>query len=578
MVRFKKITLEGFGSYIEPFTYKLDSPGLNIITGDNGTGKSTIFNALSWCLYKKTLKGKNEIVPWEDIQPRDFRGTLVSVSFTKGGNKYNIIRGFKYKDTYQGRKVGSGLFLVENSNIRDDLRDKADIQKEIEKILGLSYEVFLNSVLFGQNLTRVLKEKGPIQKKLFDQIFDTTYIDRAKNIVAAELKDMEYEHSSVRERYDSLKKLRDATRDMLNRELELQNTFDAEKKRKLNKLHTELKQNEKELKLANKIIKLKPKEKEYFGAEMGFIQLEGELTDAIHSREQLAKQTVNIKLCPECNQPIDANKIQELKLRYKQEYKEAKAHELKVRAELVAEEKRLIKLQAEVEKIDALRSQLGKNPEVVKNTNQTLKERIRETESEVFEAKNTEELEKKLKILQIQMGQERSKGKNLNRSIKVNKWLIKGPLSNKGLKMYIINARISRVNQKAKAYAKYLGYALKFKVDLESGNKNFETHIIQGGKTRSYDDLSGGQQQLVDLALAFSIHEVIQDTTPVNILLMDELFESLDTNNIELVTTLIKILAQNKSIHVMTHHIGFNPGAVNRVQLQLNSAGRTEVI
>ena len=55
MIKFKTLEIEGFKS-IGKLTYKLDTPGVSIISGANGVGKTTIIDALIWAIKGKTIK------------------------------------------------------------------------------------------------------------------------------------------------------------------------------------------------------------------------------------------------------------------------------------------------------------------------------------------------------------------------------------------------------------------------------------------------------------------------------------------------------------------------------------------
>jgi DNA repair exonuclease SbcCD ATPase subunit len=142
--------------------------------------------------------------------------------------------------------------------------------------------------------------------------------------------------------------------------------------------------------------------------------------------------------------------------------------------------------------------------------------------------------------------------KALQHKIKLYQWLIDEPLSNRGIKAYIFNSMLSLVNQQLKGYSKYTGFNIVLSIDLESHRKNFEAFIYKKDMRINYDDLSGGQQQLADLCLAVATHDVMTANSRMNILLIDEAFESLDENNVDIVMEMLQSKA-NVSIHLITH-------------------------
>ena len=90
MIKLQQIELEGFSSVVARTTYRLDLPGINIISGENGAGKTTILNALSWVLFGKTIKKNSTINPWPALLDEHYQGTIVILTYTKNGNYKSV--------------------------------------------------------------------------------------------------------------------------------------------------------------------------------------------------------------------------------------------------------------------------------------------------------------------------------------------------------------------------------------------------------------------------------------------------------------------------------------------------------
>ena len=112
---------------------------------------------------------------------------------------------------------------------------------------------------------------------------------------------------------------------------------------------------------------------------------------------------------------------------------------------------------------------------------------------------------------------------------------------------------LKATNLKLEEYFEFIGFRIEFGIDLDSARKDFYATINNGKEIIDYEELSGGQQQLVDVCIIFAINETINENNGCNILIMDEVFESLDPDNIEVISQIIKRKARNKIIHLITH-------------------------
>ena len=99
-----------------------------------------------------------------------------------------------------------------------------------------------------------------------------------------------------------------------------------------------------------------------------------------------------------------------------------------------------------------------------------------------------------------------------------------------------------------------LGFRISFEVDLDSVKKDFVTLIEMDGEIYDYEELSGGQQQLCNVAMAFAMNESLTASKDINIVFLDEVFESLSMDNIEIVIGLIKKTFEEKVLFLITHH------------------------
>lgn len=580
MIRIRKISIHNFGS-IADLDYQWDNRGINIIQGKNGSGKTTLISSLVWVLFGQSLKGTIE--PWVNKG----NGTKVELFLTKGEKEIRIVRCRDYKAKIEGQKGNSKVFLWVNGEQTSD-RDKSDVNRSIIEILGINYNVFKNTVLFGQKMTRLVQEAGPKQKKLFEDAFRLDFITKAKEAAEKELAILE----------GKMGKISDLTKDLEFKLELLQNKIESGKR----ELATFKKNKEKSISEIDKTITslqkdlsyLRKAEKSGVDAREKFTVKSTKLDEAKNSLKALEKlqlersfeknrvsQLIGNKTlylesleapvgntCPECGNPLPREKVAKLYSEYVEKRNIATD-------EIGKLEDQMEGLLKPIEGIKKLRHLVSNLEEEVKELSKKLrhsnKSLINRKELDLDEAIQTKteiqnskppknvlaSLQSKLDKVGVKLEKLALRLKELNRSASDLKWLTSQALSNKGLKNHIFKTNLKKVNAELKRYRMLLGLEIFFEMDLSTKSKTFKAIMKRKGININYEDLSGGQQQLVDVCLALSIHEVMNENNPFNILILDEVFESLDIDNIELVSEILSIKAKNKSVHLITHNANF---------------------
>ena len=140
MIHFKKIRWKNFLSTGNAFTeVQLDRTKSTLIIGDNGAGKSTILDALTFVLFGKPFRAVNKS---QLINSVNQNGTEVEVEFSIGSKQYLVKRGIKknFFEIYQ-----DGKMLNQDASVRD-------YQEYLEKtILKLNYKSFTQIVILGSS-------------------------------------------------------------------------------------------------------------------------------------------------------------------------------------------------------------------------------------------------------------------------------------------------------------------------------------------------------------------------------------------------------------------------------------------
>lgn len=88
-------------------------------------GKSSFLNAISWCLYGKTLKNIKDVNTLESWRPNDYKGTMVKIFFEKDGSIHQIIRCQEYKGKVEEAKGGNRLlYLIDGAPSKRKIQTK----------------------------------------------------------------------------------------------------------------------------------------------------------------------------------------------------------------------------------------------------------------------------------------------------------------------------------------------------------------------------------------------------------------------------------------------------------------------
>ncbi|CAB4185400.1 ABC_ATPase domain containing protein [uncultured Caudovirales phage] len=252
MLHFLRIELEGFGSFAEPSSFDFNQGGLFIVRGKNGVGKTTLFSALVWALYRTSLKNitAERTQTWQRLRPADFRGTRVIVFFQKDGVEYAVARhiGFKGKTFGLEGKTSLLVFQKPVGQERDfDQEDlvtetlhNVDVQTYISKVLSMDSRVFLNSVLFGQRMRRLVEAEGDEKRKMFETLFDLEFIQRAKEKGQAVEAEKSTQLGLVRERISGIGNQTQFAKSQLESAIERSDLYQQEKTGSIGEIEDEI--------------------------------------------------------------------------------------------------------------------------------------------------------------------------------------------------------------------------------------------------------------------------------------------------------------------------------------------------
>lgn len=547
MIRFGNIHIEGFCS-IQELDLDLGHKGITVIRGATGEGKTTILSALVWGLYGKNLKGKSDVNTWDKYQPSKYMGTRVEVYFNKDGKTHKITRCLKYKGDVNGAK-GKDRLIYEVEAVEVSNKAKSDIQSLISSDLGMSYELFMNSIMFGQGMKRLIQETPSSKKDLFEEIFELEYISRARDLAKKyyseamdEYSDINIEYSKLKEKESSIRRVLDdlkeqeshlktrVSKDIQTLEKKISSLAKAKNDNELKEIVTQISVIEKDIKksrehqatINEKISEARSKTKvsleEFIGIIIKLLR-RGDVKNSLKRLTSVKRAFGDIDKLQ-----AKSNEITHKISRYRDELEELRDKEYDYKKS----QKEVSSLQAELSKLKSDKKR-GVNHGLISKYKQQISDISHKLES----------VSKRLSDKKVM--------------VDTYKWVMDDPLGNRGIKAFLFESSLDTLNEALHSYSEVLGFSILFYVDLQGVKKDFNTSIVMDGIEVSYDELSGGQKQLVNLAMAFAMNEVMTKAKGINIAFLDEVFENLSSEYVDIVIVLIRKIYKDKTLYLISH-------------------------
>ena len=174
----RHLKIEGFLSYQQPVEIDFTEFDLACITGDNGAGKSSILDAMTWVLFGKARQSNESLINLQSDE------AIITFSFEYSGESYKIKRSNKRGKPARLTLKTPELDLTE--------RTTRDTQNKIEQILKIDYETFCHAVFFlqGDSDKFVTATPGKRKQVLFD-ILGLAAWEKYRLNAAAEIKTIE---------------------------------------------------------------------------------------------------------------------------------------------------------------------------------------------------------------------------------------------------------------------------------------------------------------------------------------------------------------------------------------------------
>ena len=546
MIKFETLRWKNFlstGDYYNEINF-LDR-STNLIVGENGAGKSTMLDALSFALFGKAHRKitKNQLV-----NTINNKGCITEVTFTVNGIQYRVVRGIKpakfeiWKD---------GTMVNQSSHARE-------YQEILEKnVLQMSHKSFHQIVVLGSSsFVPFMQLNSTSRRDVIEDLLDINIFSKMNvilkektSLLKGELENNNHSIEMVKTRINSQKKyIRDLTaintqqRKDKEREIEELQSEIAD----INKSNVDLSESVNNLlpNITNSLSNIranKSKLDEYYA----------QFKSQVKSVVKEAKFFDDNEHCPTCDQDIG----DELR-KSKKDAATDKAKELK--SAMVQAEQKQQEYQTEIDSLEDQMSNCLADQNTLNNNNQTINRLQR----------SIAKLQQDLQVMTDSdgdMGQANSDLTELDselHGLTDHKFILNEKssynriaselLRDTGIKTKIIRQYVPVINELTNKYLQVLDLFVHFELD----DSFSETIGSRYRDTFSYESFSEGEKQRIDLSLLFTWRQIakMKNSVSTNLLILDETFDSsLDGEGVDNLMKIIDTLKEDTNVFVISH-------------------------
>lgn len=536
----------------------------------NGTGKTTIVNALSYALFGQAL---TNIKKDNLVNKINNKSMLVTVEFEKNNKIYRIER---------GRKPNVLKFYIDDqeqaqSQVEDEGQgDSRETQKDIDELLGMSHDMFKHIVALNTYTEPFLSMKAGDQRAIIEQLLGITVLSEKAEALKEQIRLTKEEISYETSRLDAVKKSNDRIQESIDSLKIKQTVWKKQKDDSIDKikkaidelsgvdidseiaLHEKVKDYDE---LANKIKSLN---KEKATLETALMQADKTVKRYEKEVEQLSNKT-----CPACEQELHDHKHEEMIAAAGKNLADSNTYMSKIAGDLEI----VIKELESIGDINGRPVTFYDTLNEAYNHRSNLEKLNSQLDTKISEADTYQEQIEELENTALQEISWDSV--NSLTSVKDHQEFLLKLLTNKDsfIRKKIIDQNLAYLNNRLSYYLDKVGlpHQVTFLNDLS-------VEITQLGQDLDFDNLSRGERNRLILGLSWAFRDVWESLYQnINLLFIDELIDSgMDANGVENSLSILKKMAREreKNIYLISHRDELI-GRVNNVLKVIKENGFT---
>lgn len=607
MLKIISVKGENFRSF-KKFDFQIKE-GLWVVKGtnkddsasdSNGSGKSTLFcDSIIWCLTGNTVEGLDN--DDDVVNFKTNKDCLVEVVLNDNEHITKITRTRKHS------KLKNNLFLEIDGQSLSAHRVK-DTQDRVNQIIKISPALLKSTIIMAGDISNRFSELTPKDRiALLESVRDykvwSDFRDESKESLTQysnEITALKEETVAKESAIETMKGfIESLSNDLIN---ESNKTFSKDEINELEQqvqIYSEKKTNKEEIDNIQRIIEekninLSTIESEHRKKTQELNKLYSDnsrvkyaLNESTNNIEKITKLLTTDSVCPTCGQKVvmsDEKRnslikdLQQWKQTYIKSSCEEKELNEKISAASVVEPQELPIIRKEIMDLSIKIQELKSEDKFVSDKILSLKDKIRILNDNILSHN------KIIENLGTKINSYKSEILNLSNIVKENKEKLialdeekeayqffydsLGPRGN--LRPYLLRKDITYLNSVLQYYTSrlYSGCSIKLTVPTIESNKIDILFENANGMVKPVSVLSKGERKRLDLCLQFAIYDLVKSTAmfDTNILILDEIFESLDVVGINHVVNMLEERSETiPSIYVISH----NPNAYDLIPRQI---------
>ena len=512
----------------------------------NGTGKTTIINALSYALYGVALTNikRNNL-----INKTNGKGMLVTLNFEKAGVNYRIERG-------RGPNLLKFFIDDQEQDIEDMSQgDSRKTQADIGELLQMSHEMFKHLVALNTYTEPFLSLKANDQRAIIEQLLGITILSEKAEELKLKQKEVRDAITEETARINAIQSSNDKIGETINSLQIKSNAWKTQNAKDCDRLQTgidELEHLDIEQELSNH--ELLSKWEEIDASRRNLTKEKATLESALAQTDrQVAKISGELEhldeaKCHACGQDLPEEKIDDIQKKLEEEYADTMSYLMEIDTKFQKVQTKLSELGEESAKPNTFyetAKEAYEHRSNVDNLKQTLKSK--ETESDPY-IDQIEEL-KNSAIQEVDWD-----SVNDLSSMKEHQDFLYKLLTNKDsfIRKKIIEQNLAYLNNRLTNYLDKIGlpHSVVFQNDLS-------VLITQLGQDLDFDNLSRGERNRLILGMSFAFRDVWESLYQnINLMFIDELIDSgMDTAGVEQSLAILKKMGRErkKNIYLISH-------------------------